>query len=65
MSHFDLRRFKAIPDCVFENYLLSIEAFDCFFFHFNLSTHSHLPFFFILEIERKHAGNDIVDSKGR
>ena len=36
MSHFDLRRFEAIPDLPFENFFHTLPAFDHFFSYSNL-----------------------------
>ena len=39
MSHFDLCRFKAIPDLSSTIFFYTVAAFDCFFSYFNLIIH--------------------------
>ena len=60
MSHFDLRRFKAIPHLPLTIVFNTLAAFDYFFSYFILIIY---PFAVLLcsQIERKHTGNGSFD----
>ena len=64
MSHFGLRRFKAIPDLAFENLFILDRSSTISFSPLTWSS-IHLLFSPVLKIKRKQAWNGSFDSKGK
>ena len=62
MSHFDLRRFKAIPDLPSRIVFCTFAAFN-YFYPTLIQSSIHLLFSPVLKIEKTHAGNGSFNLK--